>query len=627
MNGLTFERLRAHFPHDAPRDRQEQAFHAIVESDTGVTIEMPTGEGKTDTGMTPLLALAAQGVGPVFYVTPTKVLVDQIRTQFGDRVIAIFGRSEYRCLYYACNADGTPVTAQESPCYMLSCKHRVNQETGETEVAGAEPCPYFKAKYEARKRAESGGGVIVTTTAFFLINRMMVGGWRELEPALTVVDEAHGIADIARNVFEYTLTDFHLRRCISMLRVVNPEQSDLLQKFLGSFMAIVRSGQREAAHPDKPALLKEEQIEKLVAKLDELDAGAIEKSVNDAVAEGSINPMEDRDSLKVLEHLVRGIPRLLSSLRYALEEENRKALNYVIAFHYRKDDHAVEGTQKKARYFLTIKSYFVHPVIRKALGSHAIVMSATIGNPKIYKFETGIGYPFVSLESSFNVKQTRVWMPCDAPDLAFKAMRGEHGRRGARRDAIKMVVDYCADFSDAGHRSLVVVVAEEERQRFLRMAGPRGLNEVVSYGNGRTPKDAATAFKAGEGKVLIGTAAQYAQGLDLPAQTAPIIWFLRPGFAPPYDPRVQFEVKRFGGGATGTGSGHCWALWNWRAMIQALQVRGRNIRGPEDMGVCFFVSSQFQRFLYRSLPGWLKPAYRKNQTFDAAVAETLKLLR
>ena len=69
-----------------------------------------------------------------------------------------------------------------------------------------------------------------------------------------------------------------------------------------------------------------------------------------------------------------------------------------------------------------------------------------------------------------------------------------------------------------------------------------------------------------------------------------------------------------------------WRLWNWRVMIEALQVRGRNIRGPQDLGVTFFISEQFRRFLFASLPEWLQPAYRGEHTFEEAVTETEELL-
>ena len=82
---------------------------------------------------------------------------------------------------------------------------------------------------------------------------------------------------------------------------------------------------------------------------------------------------------------------------------------------------------------------------------------------------------------------------------------------------------------------------------------------------------------------------------------------------------TQFEERRFS-------HGHCWALWRWRVMIQALQVRGRNIRTEDDMGVCIFVSQQFRKFLYTSLPEWLKSAYEGKKSMEEVIADTIKML-
>jgi Rad3-related DNA helicase len=165
---------------------------------------------------------------------------------------------------------------------------------------------------------------------------------------------------------------------------------------------------------------------------------------------------------------------------------------------------------------------------------------------------------------------------------------------------------------------LVVTISNVERQKFLTMAIEEGL-DAISYGNGITPKQAALVFRdENKGDVLVGTAANYAEGLDLPKQTAPVIFFLKPGYPNPQDPGTIFEVKRWGG--------QRWALWNWRVMQQALQVRGRNVRSRSDIGVCFFISQQFRRVLFAALPEWLKKAYRRDFTFEQCLADAEKLL-
>lgn len=609
MHQIALDDMLAHFPYSDPRVLQKQALQLIADSQKGVLLEIPTGEGKTGIGLAVLRAMADKGQGPFFYVTPTKTQVDQVMAVAGNGVQKVLGRTEYSCLYYE-DRDVPGVSAEASPCHSLKCGHRLDPETGQPEVEGLVPCPYLQAKWQAMQES-TNGGIIVCTTAFFLTNRLMVPAWRDVEPACVVVDEAHRLAKTARGVFEYTVTDYHLKRAAELLVQLDRKSAKKVKDFRAAFMRVARKRSAQT-----PSLLKEEEIESLVGRLDDFDSDALLKKLRDAVEAGKIDPLAQKEELKLLENLSRNIPRLVRSLRYAMEGDGRRPLNYVVAFYYKKDDPEFQGTKKKARYFLTIKSYFVVPVIKKALGQQlTVAYSATIGDPSIIKFEAGINLPFQSFSSGFSVGHTRIFVPSDCQNLATKTRRRQDLNHTLRR-----IAETAKQFSKAGHRSLVVVVSEAERQQFLRYTEEAGL-EVVSYsGNGMTARQAAAAFVAGQGQALVGTAAQYGEGVDLPRGIAPIIFFLRPGYQRPTDPEVQFEERRFS-------EGQCWALWNWRVMIEALQVRGRNIRTARDLGVCFFMSQQFRRFLYPALPEWLKPAYNAGLTMEQAVGETMKLLK
>ena len=611
MEGLSTQRLLTAFPFAKPRDVQTKSFKLIEKEEKGLLEEIPTGEGKTVIGMTALLTLSKQKRGPLFYVTPTKPQVNQIAKDFAGSVSVIYGRAEYPCFYYGATYDKdghvVGVTAEESPCYMVDCKHRVNQETGETEEPGVEPCPYYYAKYRAKTEAERGK-IIVCTTAFFLVNRRLVDSWRKMEPDLVVVDEVHNLAKVARSIFEYTLTEYHLFRVADFLEPLAPKEASIIREFAGKVKQISYNTQAY-----QPTLLKDEHLENLISILEKSDVDNMEKIIRQAVKKGQIDPITQKGELKTLENMVLRIPKLIHSLRYSLEEKGRNPLNYVIAFYYKVDDPRFSESQRKARFFLTIKSYFVVPLITRTLGERIIAYSATIGDPDVLKFETGIDLPFYSFNSTFDVSKTRVFMPTDTPNLALKKRR-----RNDLGKSLKMIATAAKTFSQKGLRSLVLVVSEMERQKFLKIAEEIGL-ETITYGNGIKRGEAVERFKAGEGQVLVGTAAAYGEGIDLPENIAPVIFFLRPGYASPKDPEAQFEERRFS-------EGHVWALRNWRVMIEALQVRGRNIRGLKDVGVCFFISQGFRRIVFGSLPDWLKPAYRGETNMDKAVKETLDLL-
>ncbi len=606
MTALLSELLDC-FPHDDLRDVQADALEFIASKKGRALLEIPTGEGKTAVGFTVARRYGLKSDGPVFYVTPTKAQVEQVVNMFPEGTVRALGRAEFPCLYYADRgADG--VTAEASPCYLLRCGHRLDPETGQAVDDGAEPCPYFRQKRDALEASKERGMVIVTTTAFFLVNRLAVAAWRDEEPGMTVLDEAHKLPQVARRLFERTVTDVHLLECARRLSKVGARG---LARQIAAFVQVFRRIARKRPSLT-PSLLAEPELESLLATLKGIDNAAFENAVREAIASGAIDPVADREELKSLEDLTRGIPRMIRSLELSTELLGIRPLNYVVAFYFKKDDPGFAGTRKRAQYVLTLKSYYVAPVIRKAAGEKAVAYSATIGEPRIFGYETGLELPFMSATSSFDVRKTKVWMPTDTPNLSVR-MR----RRNDLNRSLRLIVRSAERFAKEGHRSLVVVVSDDERHKFLEFASEAGL-ATVSYGNGVKARDAATAFLAGEGTVLVGTSAQYAEGIDLPAGTAPVIFFLRPGYQRPDDPQTQFEERRFS-------EGECWAIWNWRVMMEALQVRGRNIRSAEDVGVCFFISQQFKRFLFGALPRWLRPAYGQ-ATMEEAVMQTLKLL-
>ena len=254
------------------------------------------------------------------------------------------------------------------------------------------------------------------------------------------------------------------------------------------------------------------------------------------------------------------------------------------------------------------------PAIRKPLGNDRVAYSATIGDPGVFSYESGIDFPFLSMPSDFPASNTRIYLPSNNLNLAR-----DKQKRGDKARALRRIVKACGRFAESGMRSLVVVISEQERERerFLQMCSEEGVN-AVSYGNGISGRQAAANFKTGEGDVLVGTAAQYGEGIDLPRQIAPVIFFLRPGYPHPDDPMSQFEERRFGASR--------WKLWNWRVMVQALQVRGRNIRAADGKGVTFFYSAQFRRFVYSALPEWLEPSYRGDMTFEQCLEDAESLL-
>jgi Rad3-related DNA helicase len=582
-----------HFPRNQypnPSGNQEKALRVLSRQNSSATLELPTGSGKTAIGYTFLKTLEQSDCKSLFYIVPTKTLVDQVKKLHPDAKV-IYGRNEYPCLFYQ-----DAVTAEEVPCSMLDCPHRIDQETGKTEIAGVEPCPYLLAKFQAKK-----GGIIVCTTAFYLFTHLFSDEWDDCEGL--VVDEAHGIASTVRSCLSYEITDYQLYRSIDLLHAIEADEVEILREFMFKMKEVIQRRSSRTA-----TLLEANEISELLGILYKIKPSNLSRKISKAVKSGLIDAGEKREVLKKLEVLSRNLVRYLRSLEYSLPAEGRQPLNYTYAYYEQEI-----GKNDKVQYRLVIKAYHVAPIIQRILAPRTLAYSATIGDPEVFGFETGIKFPFYSFGSDFPSENTRIYLPSDTPNLAMKSRN-----RQDLTKSIRKMAKACKTFADAGQRSLVVVVSDAERQKFLMLAQEEGVR-AVSYGNGIRPREAAKKFQEGEGDVLVGTVSNYGEGVDLPKNIASVIFYLRPGYPNPNDPGTIFEERRFGNMR--------WKLWNWRVMIEALQVRGRNVRSVSDLGVTIFVSQQFKRFLFPALPAWLQEAYKGDLTLKQSVENALELLK
>ena len=602
-NALSFRNLVASFPRDlypSIQPNQELAFKAIAEHGS-LTLEAPTGSGKTAVAYTYLKALVKAGAKKVVIIAPNKTQVNQIRDMHPDMTVA-YGRSEYDCLYYDEGDEPEVYRADEIPCLTLTdCPHRVDVETGQTKEEGATPCPYYLAKHQA-KEAE----MLVCTMSFYLFNNLFRADYEP--PDGLAIDEVHQIADVFRGALSYDITDRQLRRSETLLRRIGAdEEADSVKRFLKLMVSVLKRKPQQV-----PTLLTDQEIIKLLEAISQIDAGALRQSIAEGIKSGDIDPREDREVLVRLERLTQNLGRYLRSLSYALPDgDNRHALNLVT---YAYSDNEA-GDENRVNYKLVIKSYYVAGLVRKLLSPHTLAMSATIGDNTTFGYETGIQLPFVSLPGTFPANNTLVLLPIETPDLAFKDKNKNQPTR-----VLRQIARECGNFSKHGFRSLVIVVSNHEREKFIWLCQEREENiDVISYGDGVSPRQALARFKAGEGVVLVGTASNFGEGIDLPDEMAPVIFFLRPGYAHPNDPFTEFERRRFGNGGF-------WKIWNWRVMIEAMQARGRNIRSARDRGATICISQQFRRFLYGSLPMWLRESYNGQMTFEEACQAVIELM-
>ena len=606
---LAWEELKSHFLKegkfaDGMRPEQEAGFRFVGEHQSA-TLEIQTGGGKSVMAAT-MARSAAKHFQKCVIVAPTKTIVEQFVKDFPNDFTVALGRNSYPCYYHEVDKEtlghegrAYKYAADEVPTSLCrSCPHFVDMETGNTKEEGAAPCQYYAAKHAASVSRKP----VLATLSYYLFSRLFSKGLDE--PDLLIIDEAHRVAETVRMALSYDITDYNLERAVALLeRVEEHEAAAGLASCGIRIIAIVKKKKIRRGE-----LLDAADIQELIGILETIDASAIARSVAKAVAAGSLDAEDDMEALRKVESIAYNLRRYIRSLEYSLPQANRGALAYTYAYHVEE-----VGKRDKVEHKLVVCSHYVAPLIKqRLLGKRTVALSATIGDNEIFAQESGIRLPFLSVPPSFPPEKTRIYMPTDTPDLAF-----EGRKEGTVTNVMRRMARATKKLAKAGFRSLHIVVANHEREKLVGIMAEEGVT-AVSYGNGVTAREAALKFKAGEGYALVGTAANFGEGVDLPRQIAPVIFALRPPYPPKDDPRAQFEVARYGNNR--------WAVWNWRVALAIKQWRGRNIRSEDDLGVTIFISQQFRRSVFAALPKALQASYKGSLTLDQCVKEAIELL-
>src|SRR3989344_4967469 len=605
-------------------------------------LELPTGTGKT--ALEYMFAKASlnkfEDGETVFWIFPTKALVQQAKGMHPS-IKTIFSKNEHACLWWTEDFNEEPeqpVTRTSLPLLYenkqvprvseipqvlcANCPHFVSQETGLTNTPGAVGCTYYQQTYEAKR----GNGIIAATMSFYIFAKLFAR--RKADDSVhqtaygrvsaLVIDEVHRFADVIRYTLSYDITDWHLKKAIELLKRMDAPEYRQLQKFLRSLDNIAKAHEKQ---PRKEHLLTSEEIIKLVEILEEIDPKMLDPGrIREAMRAGLLNPKKDWQEIKTIQTLARDIKRYIHTLEYALPGEDREGsgiskrggpFNYSCSY-FKEELGENERVQSK----LVLHCHYVAPLVKKHLRVPTTVsFSATIGKPDLFAYDSGISDEFFSAPSTFPIENRRIYLPADAEDLSRNS--DPTGRKKTK--TLRQIAKGCRQLSAKGIRSLVLVISNAERAKFMQLAQEEGV-DALTYSPDVIAKDAAKKFaKEGIGDVLVGCVAHYGVGLDLPDSTASVIWFLRPGYADPESATAQFEIERFK-------EGGYWKRQYYKVMLEAKQAMGRNIRGHRDRGVCFLMSKAFENFVYHGLPEWLKPAYKRGKMLDECLEDAKRLL-
>lgn len=166
--------VRPHFPHPSFRRYQDQALCAIwaglnQDDFDDIIVQAPTGIGKSGIGMA-----VASRFDSGYVLTPTLGLTQQYLDDFSHKLFEVKGRGNFDCWVQA-------GTASDAPCYTAkggACPH--------SQPDKKDLCPY----YEQRNAAESHPMVLSNPSYMF---RVQQGSDAFTTRDVAVIDEAHNL--------------------------------------------------------------------------------------------------------------------------------------------------------------------------------------------------------------------------------------------------------------------------------------------------------------------------------------------------------------------------------------------------------------------------------------------------
>lgn len=578
---------RLPFPHTAPRPIQEKLIHAVrtaVRQREMLLAEAPTGSGKTAAALHPALAEGLATGRQVVFLTPKtlqqNMAVSALKAMNERAYSSLQVRAKERmcandrilCHEEFCRfAKNYPekMTRSDILGRLRDSYPHLDPDTVFEEARREEVCP-FEVQLELAQRADA---IVADYNYVFepgVALRHLVG--QELENVILIVDEAHNLADRARQIFSPEILEEELRVVRNRL-VLQP--GDLFADLAAS-------------------------VEETVALLERI---AEELPDGDAIAE--VDPPADA----LHELRADWEPKLLRYL--AWKRETRLAIvdDPVLDFHFGLQRFAavlnlygpdftcvVERRATGVRLALVCldPARAVGPVFRAA--SSSILMSATLTPVEAVSRVLGLDRArtsAISLPPPFPAENRKVMI---LPEFrtTYAAREKNYGRIG------KVI----AEMSDAhagndlvlfpSYKFLTEVAAVMPRTRARLLVQRPDFSEFERQSILRT-----LASPPQEGILLLAVSGgMYAEGVDYPGELLSGVFVVSPAL-----PQVSFErelLRRYFDEREEAGFDYAYLQ---PGMTRVVQAAGRLIRSETDRGVIALICRRFLEEPYaRYLP-------------------------
>lgn len=243
-----------------------------------VLLDAGTGVGKSKAYLAPSAMFHLRTKQRVLVSTSSIALMDQmeqselplLRNMFDVSTAVLKGQANYVCVRRLPEAERLVKIGEKTPAVARLVEWAQTTRTGDRKDLVEDPgddawaevsirpgtckgraCRDFRDCHMVRARALAGKAAIVVTNHHLLLHTVRVGlqtgGGSSLlrQFGLLVVDEAHNLADIARDVLGFTLSRAAVRRLLRLAGVKNDQRADVegaADRFFQDLVAIVRRG-------------------------------------------------------------------------------------------------------------------------------------------------------------------------------------------------------------------------------------------------------------------------------------------------------------------------------------------------------------------------------------------------
>ncbi len=559
---------------DGQKKAIEFALKAFNDGKKIVIIEGPTGSGKSAIGMT-----LADMVHQSYYLTATKILQDQLVTEFEGKVVELKGRNAYPCTFY--QRFGTEMvkrgiftpqqlaeaTSKKPGCDAGYCKTKAGKATngsakghkclkcftvdgpnGDGRPSGDlhllplgmkySACPYYEQVFKAVNSRK-----VVMNFSSFLFQTQMTKRFNEPRDML-IVDEAHNM--------EPQLLDF-----VSLT-------------------------------------ISDAQLQKYGIFLPQLDS-----------------PLEYAvffEDAKVGEHIYKAIEEARAADNHKLEDELSRTMKKYKMFldHVQNTDaewiHEYEEVKATGTHKVTLKPVFVHGMASPLLFRYAktvVLMSATILDVDVICRSLGIKREDVAairLKNRFPVENRPIYLKTVAKMTGGKSGMVEWGP-----DLVAGVDEIIDKYP--GQRGIIHTHNFAIQELLKNRCGKQVRSRFLHQQDFRDKKEMLAEHARRKDSILVAPAMH--EGIDLSGDLSRVQIICKVPYANCFDNeqlarRVEVDRK----------------YYVWLTALKIVQSYGRSVRSETDYADTYILDESIYRFLKdakKMLPDWFTEAIKETQ--------------